>query len=354
MSKDIAAAHERLVHGKHGLGRARYGLLIAGGRTTAWAGTFPHNPFHAPVLIDMSGDAAQLAAGLVEGHLHETTELARLLRLARLEVERPDGIDWKREALMSLRWQDLSDDEYALCPPLVLIGSEEMLAGSGLGQLTWLLNSRLPVKVLVLQSLDFGIAGGSATDAAQSPVNNPRASLALLALAQRNAFVAQTSVADAVHLGDSVLDALRFGGPALIQAYAPSPSRHGFPSELSVHQAALAVSSRAMPLYRYDPSADGVFGSRLSLAGNPQPEELLAAGDDGERPLTPADWAIGQQRFKQAFTPLASDAPAPCRCTNGCSSTVQERTRKTPYLASGSDDDERRFSMAPALLDTRR
>ncbi len=31
LSKDISAAHERLVHGKHGLGRARYGLAVAGG-----------------------------------------------------------------------------------------------------------------------------------------------------------------------------------------------------------------------------------------------------------------------------------------------------------------------------------
>ncbi len=351
LSKDLTAAHERLVRGKHGLGRARYGLAIAGGRTTAWAGAFPHNPFQAPVLIDMSGDAAQLAAGLVEGHLHDTTELARLMRLARLEIEKPDGADWKREELKGLRWQDLSDEEYTLCPPLVLVGSEEVLAGSGLGQLTWLLNSRLPVKVLVLQSLDFGIAGGSVPDAAPSPINNPRSSLALLALAQRKAFVAQTSVADSGHLCNSMLEALRHNGPALVQVYAPSPAQHGFPSDQSIRQAALAVSSRAMPLYRYDPSADGVFGSRINLAGNPQPAELLAAVDDDDRPLTPADWAMGQQRFRHAFSPLAADAAAPVLLHEWLQLTAKERTRKTPYLALGNGDDEQRCSIAPALLD---
>ena len=34
LSKDVSAAHERLVRGEHGLGRARYGLAVAGGRTT--------------------------------------------------------------------------------------------------------------------------------------------------------------------------------------------------------------------------------------------------------------------------------------------------------------------------------
>jgi len=352
LSKDVAAARERLVEGKHGLGRARYGLAIAGGRTTAWAGAFPHNPFQAPVLIDMSGDAAQLAAGLVEGHLHETCELARLMRLARLELDKPDGADWKREALKSLRWQDLEDDEYALCPPLVLVGSEEMLAGSGLGQLTWLLNSRLPVKVLVLQSLDLGLAGAGAIESAQSAINNPRSSLALLALAQRNAFVAQTSIADSRHLCDSLLGALRHAGPALVHAYVPSPSEHGFPSEQSIRQAALAVSSRVMPVYRYDPSADGVFGSRITLDGNPQAEEMLAVGDDGEQLLTPADWAIGQQRFRHAFSALAGDAPAPVPLHEWLQLAAKDRARKTPYLARGDGEAERRYSIAPALLDS--
>jgi pyruvate-ferredoxin/flavodoxin oxidoreductase len=159
LSKRITAARHDLVSGSHGLGRARYGLAVAGGTTAAWAGAFPHNPFQAPVVIDMTGDAAQLAAGLVEGHLHETTELVRLLRLARLEIEQPDGIEWKRAALANLRWQDLARDELELCPPLVLIGSDEMLAGQGLGQLIWLLNSGLPVKMLVLSGLDFGLRG---------------------------------------------------------------------------------------------------------------------------------------------------------------------------------------------------
>jgi len=351
LSKDVAAARERLVHGRHGLGRARYGLAIAGGRTTAWAGVFPHNPFQAPVLVDMSGDAAQLAAGLVEGHLRETTELARLMRLARLEIDKPDGADWKRAALASLRWQDLTAEEYALCPPLVLVGSEEMLAGSGLGQLSWLLNSRLPVKVLVLQSLDLGIAGGTLPDSGQSPVNDPRSSLGLLALAQRNAFVAQTSVADPAHLSDSVLGALRHQGPALVHAYVPSPAAHGFPTEQSIEQAALAVASRAMPLYRYDPSADGVFGSRISLAGNPQPEELLAAAQDADRPMTPADWALGQRRFAHAFRPLAAEAAAPVPLHEWLQLTAKERAKKTPFVTRGSGDDGRRCSVAPALLD---
>jgi len=343
LSNRITSAHQRLVQGEHGLGRARYGLAVAGGSTAAWAGAFPHNPFQAPVLIDMSGDAPQLAAGLIEGHLDETTELVRLLRLARLEIDQPDGADWKREALAGLRWQDLSDEEYELCPPLLLIGSDEMLAGRGLSQLIWLLNSGLPVKVLVLSALDFGLL--------EAPTNNPRASLGLLALAQRNAFVAQTSVADPVHLGESVLQALGYDGPALIQVYAASPTRHGFASERSVQQAELAITSRTLPLFRYDPTADGVFGSRLSLDGNPVIDELLVPAEDEERILTPADWALGQERFATHFQPLADDAATPTPLHEWLKLDAKNRERKTPFIAVGGGEEEQRYSMAPAMAD---
>jgi pyruvate-ferredoxin/flavodoxin oxidoreductase len=351
LTNQITSSHHRLVQGEHGLGRARYGLAVAGGSVATWAGAFPHNPFQAPVLIDSSGDAAQLAAGLIEGHLDETTELVRLLRLARLEVDQPDGLDWKREALLSLRWQDLSDEEYELCPPLLLIGSDEMLAGRGLSQLIWLLNSGLPVKVLVLNALDFGLASNPAAETAQAPTNNPRGSLGLLALAQRNAFVAQTSVADPVHLGESMLQALDYDGPALIQVYAPSPTRHGFAADQTLTQAEIAITSRAMPLFRYDPRVAGVFGSRISLDGNPQIDDTMVTDAGRERPLTTADWAIGQQRFSSQFRPLASDAAAPIALHEWLQQDAISRNRKTPYVVVGADEEGQRYSMTPAMID---
>jgi len=350
LTNQMTEAHHRLVQGEHGLGRARYGLAVSGGTAAAWAGTFPYNPFQAPVLVDMSGDAAQLAAGLIEGHLDETTALVRLLRLARLEIDQPDGADWQREALSSLRWKDLSKEEYELCPPLILTGSDEMLAGRGLSQLIWLLNAGLPVKVLVLSALDLGLATAPAAETAQAATNNPRASLTLLALAQRNAFVAQTSVADPAHLGETMLKALAYDGPALIQVYAPSPTRHGFASEQTLAQAELAVASRATPLFRYDPTADGVFGSRISLDGNPQLNETMVPHAEGERRLTPADWALGQRRFASCFEPLANDAAA-VALHEWLQIDAKSRQRKTPFLAVGDDEQEQRYSMTPAMID---
>jgi pyruvate-ferredoxin/flavodoxin oxidoreductase len=281
----------------------------------------------------MTGNAAQLAAGLVEGHLEETTELVRLLRLAQLEVEQPDGVDWKREALGMLHWQDLDDDELALCPPLVLLGSDEILAGQGLGQLIWLLNSGLPVKVLVLGALDV-IGQGTG-------INSRRADLGLLALAQRNAFVAQTSIAKPSHLGESMLRALSYRGPALLHVYAPSPSRDGFPASQTAVQAALAVSSRTLPMFRYDPRGEGVFGSCISLEGNPDPAEPLTD-------TSLADWALGQKRYAEHFEPLPDDAAATIAMAEWLLLDPASRSGKTPYVVAPGED-ERRMSVSRAL-----
>jgi pyruvate-ferredoxin/flavodoxin oxidoreductase len=280
---------------------------------------------------------------LIEGHLNETTDLVRLLRLAHIEIDQPDGANWKRDALASLRWQDLSDGELAVCPPLVLIGSDEMLAGQGLSQLIWLLNSGLPVKVLVLSALDLGGRGASS--------NNPRGNLGLLALAQRNAYVAQTSIADPVHLGESMLQALDYKGPALLQVYAPSPTRHGYISKQTLAQAQLAVASRTLPLFRYDPRIDGVFGSRISLDGNPAPEQSLAKDDD-DRPLTLANWALGQERFASQFEPLADDAASPTQLHDWLQLDVKGRKGKTPCVANGDGEEEQLFAVSQALADT--
>ena len=351
LSKQIEAAHHRLTKGEHGLGRARYGLAVAGGSTAEWAGAFPHNPFQAPVLIDMSGDAAQLAAGLVAAHLDETTELVRLLRLAYLETEHPDGTDWKRETLEKLSWEDLGSEERQLCPPLLLIGSDEMLAGRGLGQLMSVLNSGLPIKVLVLHALDFGLASEPGKATAQAPINNPRSSLALLALAQRNAYVAQTSIADASHLGESMLQALHHDGPALLQVYAPSPTRHGFASDQTIAQAELALRSRTMPLFRYDPAVDGVFGARISLAGNAAATAALAFNDADEQPFSAADWAFGQRRFSAHFQALDDDATAPLALHEWLQLDTRNRSKQTPYLAVGQGEQRRRYSMTAAMSD---
>jgi len=345
LTKGIGELHWQLSRGEHGLGRARYGLVFARGSAAAWAGAFPHNPFHAPVTIDMTGEAAQVAAGLLHGQLNDALQAIRLLRQARAALD-PKAAKSNGQPV---GWKGLSDEERRLIPPLLLIGNDQSLGGEGFAQVAWLLNSELPVKILVLADLDFGLGSRGIQDAALNAQRDARGDLALMALAQRNAYVAQSSFAAPEHLRESVRGMLKFGGPALLRLHAPSPERHGFAPTQVMTQAEQAIVSRTLPLFRYDPQTEGVFGSRLTLEGNPEPRSDWLYNEDG-KPLTPAHWAQGEKRFAPRLQRLHVDAPAPTELMAWLALDEDKRAGKTAFIAiSDAAGKETRYAVEPAL-----
>lgn len=345
LTRGIGELHWRISQGEHGLGRSRYGLTFARGTAAAWAGAFPHNPFHAPVTIDMTGTAPQIAAGLLHGQLNEALEAIHLLRQARVELD-PKAA---RTVTDAVSWSDLSDEERQLIPPLLLVGNDQSLGGEGFAQISWLLNSELPVKILVLTDLDFGLGNRGTEDAAVNAQKDARSDLALMALAQRSAYVAQSSFAAPQHLRESVRGMLKFGGPALLRVHSPSPERHGFAPTAVLEQAKLALDSRTLPLFRYDPQAEGVFGSRLSLDGNPEPQSVWLH-DDSDKAITPVHWALNEKRFAPRLKLLHKDAPAPTELLAWLALDEEKRSGKTPYIdVKDKLGNEQRYSIDTAF-----
>ncbi len=338
----------RLTKGQNGLGRARFGLAVAPGTVAAWAGVFPHNPFEVPVTIDMSGEVAPLAAGLLEGQIAVTCEAMGLMRRARAEIGHGSKT---QETAGPLSWDDLTEEERRLCPPLLVIGNETSLGGRGFTQIAWLLNSGLPVKILVLSDLDFGLDTHDVLGPRSHAVKDPKSNLGLLALAQRRAYVAQTSIGVPAHMRKSVQGCMKFAGPALIRVHTPSPERHGFPMDQTVAQARLAVNARAFPLFRYEPDKDGVFGSRITLDGNPEPREPWSTAGSDE-PVTPAHWAVTERRFASCFPILAEDAAAPSNLAAYLDLDPKGRKGKTPFLeARGEEDRQIRHRVSPGVVE---
>jgi pyruvate-ferredoxin/flavodoxin oxidoreductase len=154
--------------------------------------------------------------------------------------------------------------------------------------------------------------------------------------------VAQTSISEPKHFYESVRGALGHKGPALVRIHAPSPKRHGFETDGALEHARLAVTSRALPLFCYDPSAEGIYGSRLSLTGNPEPESAWAT-DENNVPFTPADWALGEKRFSQMTPPLEEDAPAPTPVSGYLLLPMRDRAGKTPFVVD-ADGNRRKVT----------
>lgn len=349
LAQDLGELEWRLSEGRQGFGRAHLGLVLSAGSISGWAGVFPNNPFRDPVVLDLTGNGAQLAAGLLEGQLRETVEGIMLMRKARLELESPVDAARLSAELDGMSWRDLSSEERALCPAMLVVGNASVLAGQGLSQVTWLLGSDLPIKLMLLADLDLGLATRATLNTPMNAGSDPGIDVALLSLARRGACIAQTSLGVPNHLMQSLTAAFSFPGPALIHLHAPSPARHGFAAERSVQQARLAAEARVLPLFLYDPRGEGVFGSRISLDSNPQPLQTWT-GDGADEALTPASWALTEKRFSGYFTPLAEDSPNPVALAEYLELEASAQDGKTAFVSRGQNGKRARFAVDPAML----
>ncbi|MFK5984917.1 MAG: hypothetical protein QM479_05785 [Pseudomonadota bacterium] len=320
----------KLSTGSYGLGRARYSLCITSPSISSWAGSFPNNPFQVPVNIDMTGESAQIATGLVQGQINDLLVAISLKRKVQASLN-PRATTNNKTASKTqlLDWSDLTQEEQQLCPPLLLVGGDEILAGQGLAQISLLLNLNYPIKIIIFTELDSGLVASRHIDSA----NN----LALMAMSQRNAYVAQSSIADNSHLQSCVHDMLNANAATVLRIHTPSPSKHGFKTEWCIQQAELAVKTRMFPLFSYNPEREGVFGSRLSLVGNPQIDQDWSSKEEGDL-FTPANWAINEKRFQAHFSALSDKALLPTEISSWVKLSDADKQKKTPYFVNASAD----------------
>ena len=140
-------------------------------------------------------------------------------------------------------------------------------------------------------------------------------------MAHRNVFVLQSSQAASAHLLSGVLRGLHSRHPAIFALNCPCPPEHGLGDDAATNAARLALEARAYPLLVYDPAAGDALADRMSLDGNPMPDETWPTYDlryldaEGQEqvmalPVTIADWAATEGRFKKHFTPVRPDVDA--------------------------------------------
>lgn len=340
LAESLKQLHWQLAKGNQGLGRARAGLAITPGSIASWAGHYPYNPFMAPVVVENHHNVAQLSNGLLTGQLQKVYQGFNLMRQAHAQLDTTG----KQQYSEVHSWQDLTETEQKRCPPLILIGHDEILGGKNLSQVMKILQSDHPLKVIALANLDFGIAAQDNHDTSINIAQDPPINIAIQSLTQGRAFIAQTSIADQLHYYTSVKDVLNFPGSALMHVYVPSPKFHGFASDQTYVQAELARQSRAFPLFTYHPHFEGVFGSRINLDNNP---EITATWDQN---LTPAHWAINEKRFRHYFSPLGQDESNTLELTEYLALDSQAQQKKIPFIKIDNHDETTRYRVAQQLV----
>jgi pyruvate-ferredoxin/flavodoxin oxidoreductase len=122
----------------------------------------------------------------------------------------------------------------------------------------------------------------------------------------------QSSQATPSHLFKHLIRGLQVRRPAVFILNAPCPREWGIAQDSAPEAARLALESRAVPNIVFDPDRGATFSECLDLEGNPSPEDrwttrelIYVDEEDAEQrmalPLTIADWALGEERFRAQF-----------------------------------------------------
>jgi len=333
MIDDLKDLRWRYVEGPTGKGRSTLAMTNATGCSSVWASTYPYNPYPFPWVNHLFQDAPSIAIGIFEGHMRKMGDGFIAIRRAELELAGEYDPTEHEPFFQKFEWREFTEEEFGLCPPIFATGGDGAMLDIGFQNLSRLLASGKPVRVIVLDTQVYSNTGGQActsgflgqvSDMAaygkdQHGKEETRKEMALLAMAHRNVFVLQSSQASPAHMLGGVLRGLQSKYPAVFALHCPCPPEHGVGDDQAPDAAKLALESRAYPLMLYDPSEGKALAERLSLDGNPSVDEpwpeydLTYLDDEGNEqtlalPLTIADWAATEVRFKKHFKKVQNGA----------------------------------------------
>ena len=332
MSRKLADLRWRYTEGPSGKGRARAGFANSTGCSSVWGSTYPFNPYPFPWANHLFQDAPSLAVGIFEGHMRKMADGFIDVRRARLELAGEYDPEIDEAFFAKFDWEQFSDDEFALCPPLFAVGGDGAMMDIGFQNLSRLLATNKPIRVLVVDTQVYSNTGGQACTsgfhgqvsdmAAYGPGQHgkeeQRKELALLAIAHRGAFVVQSSQGAPNHLLRNVLRGLRARRPSIFILNTPCPVEWGIGDSAAPNAARMALESRAVPHLVYDPDGGPDLADCLDLEGNPALDEdwpsyeLRYRDRAGEEqtmtiPVTTAEWAVHEARFKDHFNPVSDE-----------------------------------------------
>jgi len=362
--------------GPTGHGPASTVIANATGCSSVYASTFPFNPYNDPWVNSLFQDAAPLAKGIFEGLSAAVAEDFRALRIAKLDLE--DGYDpaVHDRFFKYFGWPQFTAEELALLPNVISIGGDGATYDIGFGALSRLLTTKTPIKVVVLNSGVYSNTGGQASTASftgqdsdltrfgsvHSGKQEDRKELGLIAAFHPNVFVAQASIANQAHFLRNAMEVLEYSdAPAVLDVYTPCQAEHGIGAAAANRHARLALESRMSPVFVHDPRRGASLRQRFSLVGNPDADKdwtnnkISYVDVDGatkllKMPLTPADFAFSEGRFKKHFHRFPADADG-VPVHEYIDLSAAERDGKIPFIWSAGDDQHlTKVAVSPTII----
>ena len=273
-----------------------------------------------------------MAMGIFEGHMAKMAEGFKTIRQAELLLNGGTISSEQKDFFAYFNWNQFSDQEWSLCPPVVVVGGDGAMYDIGFQNLSRMMASGKPIKVVVLDTQVYSNTGGQActsgfigqvSDMAQygkvwQGKSEPRKEIGLIAMAHRNTYVLQATIANTSQMIEGFIDGLMARRPALFNLYTTCQPEHGVGDDMGAHQAKLAVESRAYPVFKYNPEKGVRTEDAFDLSGNPAIDtiwptyRLKYLENDREKtmelPMTFADFALTEARFRKHFRKIPYDA----------------------------------------------
>ena len=138
--------------GTTGKGRASMGILNATGCTSVWGSTYPFNPYPFPWANHLFQDSVSMAMGIFEGHMVKMADGFKTIRLAELLLKDKYDLEGQEEEFRYFDWNDFTDEEFHLCPPVVAVGGDGAMYDIGLQNLSRAMMAGKPIKVVVVDT----------------------------------------------------------------------------------------------------------------------------------------------------------------------------------------------------------
>lgn len=321
----------KYTNGTTGNGRSTMGMTNATGCTSVWGSTYPFNPYPFPWANHLFQDSTSLAMGIFEGHMAKMAEGFKAIRQAELELKGEYNRAEHKDFFTYFNWNQFTDDEWHLCPPVVALGGDGAMYDIGFQNLSRMMASGKPIKVIVVDTQVYSNTGGQActsgfvaqvSDMAQygkvwQGKPEPRKEIGLIAMAHRNTYVLQGTLANTTQMIEGFIDGLMTKRPALFNLYTTCQPEHGVADDLGVHQAKLAVESRGYPVFKYNPDLSNIPEEAFDLSGNPDMDRIWPTYDlkymeNGRQKtmkldMTFADFALTEARFRKHFRKAPRD-----------------------------------------------
>ncbi|MBI4930522.1 MAG: ferredoxin [Bacteroidetes bacterium] len=220
------------------------------------------------VRIAAANESCSSAVDSFKTHISKLAKLIGQVRIAELEVKNNYDEEIHSDYFTRFNWHYFTEEETALCPPVVLIEETQNLLRKELPHFSALISSNKPIKVLAInRPTPFKInKNGNESDELLSFQQE----LSALAVSHRNAFTLQSASHNPIHLLSGMESGLASSAPALFHVLISSGLNNT--ESQNFLDISSAVEGRQFPLFTYN-AKDKRWGSRFNINANPQPDK---------------------------------------------------------------------------------